>query len=241
MNIQRLMQNFGKLNQAAIGQGAKHPTSPDPAKVGLVSEFLDKYPFLRRDQGYVDFLERYAGASVDYSDGSLIIHIFGFIEEVSLHLVNDEPFTGPLIKDGFFMFCSTVAKSPTAKNTPPARGALWPKRGVQAETPRMFGINGVSPAFAIDDEIGLDYAFDATGRRLRGVYQLISHSQRESETYEWYCGSFLEWLEELIDKKGQLFDRLAHHSSVSLASLPSAPPRASKVTAPLPAVEQLAP
>ncbi len=49
-----------------------------------------------------------------------------------------------------------------------------------------------------EDPIYIDYAFDATGQRRWGVYRKITGQ------YEWYCETFLDWLQVLIEKKGRL-------------------------------------
>lgn len=53
----------------------------------------------------------------------------------------------------------------------------------------------------VDGEIGIGYGFDATGNRLWGIYRFM-----EEEKGEWYSESFLQWLNEVIDKKGRLLD-----------------------------------
>lgn len=56
----------------------------------------------------------------------------------------------------------------------------------------------------IDD--GYIYAFDITGKRPFGVYQLRDTIEEiKVDDYKWYCDSFLEWLEDIIDKKGLIF------------------------------------
>lgn len=53
----------------------------------------------------------------------------------------------------------------------------------------------------IDGEIGIGYGFDATGNRPWGIYRFIGE-----EKAEWCCESFLQWLNEVIDRNGRLLD-----------------------------------
>ena len=166
MDIHSLMQNFTELGYVTVGRGPKHPESPSLELQKEIDSFLEQYSFLRKDRGYIDFLEYYSGAMVDWPQGELVIAIFGFLEEISFHLIKDG---GEVIDDdGFYAFCTSVVR--------------------------------VGEGQDIENEsIGLGYTFDATGTRRWGVYRSIGGGE-----CEWYCDSFLEWLEKLIDKKGLL-------------------------------------
>jgi hypothetical protein len=173
-NLATLMNKLADLGHATIGQGWRHPASRNTGIQDEIDRFLQRHPYLRQDQGYIDFLEMYAGAMVDYPDGSLTISIFGFLDNLSLHLTKDEEFSGPAIdENGFFMFCSSVVAGKTSLGK--------------------------------HESIGLDYAFDATGTRPWGVYRSMTTSDQPTIAYEWYAASFLDWLAELVDKKGELF------------------------------------
>lgn len=80
---------MSKLGYAAVGRGPKHPESPNLELQKEIDSFLEQYSFLRKDQGYIDFLEYYSGAMVDWPKGELVIAIFGFLEEISFHLIKD--------------------------------------------------------------------------------------------------------------------------------------------------------
>lgn len=54
-------------------------------------------------------------------------------------------------------------------------------------------------AIPAESDVGIGYAFDATGNRRWGIYRFI-----EGGEGEWYCESFLKWLEQIITKKGNL-------------------------------------
>ena len=108
MDIDTLIQQLSSLGEAFVGKGPKHPTSPRPEIQPEISSLLTQYPFLEKDQGYVDYLEHYAGAVVDRPSGDLFISIFGLDEDVSLHLTRGE---GPIVdNEGFFTFCDSVVR-----------------------------------------------------------------------------------------------------------------------------------
>lgn len=108
MNIHNLMNQFAKLDYAIVGQGAKNLQSTLPDFEKEVEDFLSRYSFLYKDEGYVDFLKLYAGAMLDLPNGNFTIDIFGFDESVSMHLTQDE---SQIVDDnGYFTFCSSVIK-----------------------------------------------------------------------------------------------------------------------------------
>jgi hypothetical protein len=63
-NINNLVSQFLSLGHAEVGHGPSHPTHPNPALAPLISSFLEQYPLLRKDRGYVEFLDIYAGAHI---------------------------------------------------------------------------------------------------------------------------------------------------------------------------------
>lgn len=171
MDIHSLMKKFSRLDYAAVGKGPKHTESPRLELQQEIDNFLDEHPYLRYDSGYIDFLEYYSGARVDYPEGELVIDIFGFLEEIGFHLIKDRFGESDIDEQGYFMFCTTVVQVAKSENSN-------------------------------NEELGLDYAFDATGKRASGIYRVINYGE-----YEWYCSNFLEWLEKLIDKKGLLLEQ----------------------------------
>ena len=73
----------------------------------MLEEFLATYPFLRGDQGYIEFLETYAGAWVMQPNNDLVVNIYGF-NDVSTHLVEGE---GPVVdNDGFLLFAECIVR-----------------------------------------------------------------------------------------------------------------------------------
>jgi hypothetical protein len=108
ISIHPLMEKFQSIEGAIVGEGPKHPTSSHPEMQEQIDDFLSEYNFLRKDPSYVDFLECYSGALIDSPDGNIFVDIFGFLEDVSLHLRNGE---GSVVdENGYFDFCSAVVR-----------------------------------------------------------------------------------------------------------------------------------
>jgi hypothetical protein len=105
MNIDELVSLLEHLPGARVGRGPHHPKDPDRSLENQVSQFLDEYSALRRDTGYVEFLERYAGAMIKNLDETQIVDILG-LSDVSTGIFEMD---GPLIdEDGFFLFSQCV-------------------------------------------------------------------------------------------------------------------------------------
>lgn len=103
--IDEAVSHFAALPGASVGHGPHHPTEPD-VDVGLrVDEFLKAHPTLRRDPGYVEFLDKYAGAGIENDDVSQIVDVLGFTD-VSTDM---EEMDGPVVDDeGFLMVAEAV-------------------------------------------------------------------------------------------------------------------------------------
>ena len=170
VDLHSLMKRLAVSEHALLGTGPRHPVAPNPEIADEVERFLAQYPFLRQDQGYVDFLECYAGASFDCPDASLIVFIYGFLDQVTRHFTKDEPFVGSAVDEerGFLVFAEMVFR--------PGK-----YRGVV-------------------DNVSYGYAFDMTETRRWGVYHDISSKDYTSSKYEWHCESFLQLLEELVGR-----------------------------------------
>jgi hypothetical protein len=162
-SIHPLIEKLQNLEGTIVGEGPKHPISPHPEIQGEIDNFISEYKFLLQDKGYVDFLECYSGMLIDSSDGKIFIDVFGFLEDISLHLTRGE---GSVVDDDYLGFCSAVVRIGSTGN-----------------------LN--------KDDVGLGFAFDATGEKPWGVYCSINAAK-----YEWYCSSFREWLEKLVRTKG---------------------------------------
>lgn len=185
MDIHSLMDRFSKLDGAAVGSGPKHLVSPDVELQKTINHFLEQHPFLRRDQGYIDFLEGYAGASIERLDKpDVVLDIFGFTD-VSSHLITGE---GDVINpDGFFDIA----------------GGTYPGENYkQKSLPYLLRIKS------------LGCCLDTTGKREWGIYRTRYNQAKEKEVY-WYCRTFLEWLEILIDTDGHMPDEAPGKASHS--------------------------
>ena len=179
MSIHTLIQEFLKLKGAEVGYGPDHPTSPNGALKDTVDAYFNRFPFLKQDQGYVDFMRFYAGAWVDWQPypelNDLVIDIFGFTavsrnisEEDRLTYTSDESI---LEESGFIAFSEV-----------------------------FFGIN--------EDSIpAQSFFFDITGDRDQGVYREVWQNGVKSEI-TWYCESFLQWFEAIIRTQGKLPPKL---------------------------------
>jgi hypothetical protein len=162
-SIHELIEKLQNFDGAIVGEGPKHPISPHSEMQGEIDNFISEYKFLLQDKGYIDFLECYSGMLIDSSDGRVFIDVFGFLEDVSLHLTRDE---SSIVDDGYFGFCTAVVRIECTGNLS-------------------------------KDDVGLGFAFDATGQKRWGVYCSIN-----DENYEWYCSNFQEWMEKLVATKG---------------------------------------
>jgi hypothetical protein len=105
VELQSLIKRFVGLGYAMTGFGPKHPHMPNPALQEEVSEFIESHPFVSRDQGYIDFLEMYAGgATVNWLSLDLgpTIIIFGFT--VTTEWLNDPAGDALLAQGRYFRF-----------------------------------------------------------------------------------------------------------------------------------------
>jgi hypothetical protein len=103
--IDDVMFKFSRIRGASIGRGPDHPTDPDARPKSRIAHFLEAYPRLADDLGYVEFLQKFAGASIQNDDVSQIIDILGFGDAST----DMEEVDGPIVdKDGFLMIAEAV-------------------------------------------------------------------------------------------------------------------------------------
>jgi hypothetical protein len=100
VELDDLILQFSRLPHAVVGHGPRHPVSPDPSIEQDVSRFLEEHPSLRRDAGYVEFLEKYSGAAFDYPDQTVAVEIIGFSSES----MNVYELDSPVVQDGLMVF-----------------------------------------------------------------------------------------------------------------------------------------
>ena len=106
MNIHSLMREFARIEGSEVGQGPRHPANSRLELASEIDSFFHVFPFLRRDQGYVDFLECYGGAFIEES--SNIVDLYGFLS-ISTHIVREDGFR--LDDKGYFSFCTVLLNS----------------------------------------------------------------------------------------------------------------------------------
>jgi hypothetical protein len=105
MEIDDLVTRFGRLPRARVGRGPLHPTDPDTSIAPRIDEFFRAYPAAARDDGYVEFQEKYAGASLEDPDEDQIDDIFGFTDASTDMMDMD----GPIVdEDGFLVFAQCI-------------------------------------------------------------------------------------------------------------------------------------
>jgi hypothetical protein len=167
-SIHQLITKVHKVGKVKTGRGPKHPQCSNQELDQEITDFLNSYPFLRQDQGYIDFLESYAGLLVYRNSDFFSLGIYGFDEDVSLHLVKGE---GELIDEaGMLTFADLT---------------IPVQEGDQSA----------------DNLIGIGFGFDTTQQRTWGVYRCI-----DEQPYHWYCATFLELLERILNHKGRLLE-----------------------------------
>jgi hypothetical protein len=174
MTIERIVGRFLEIEGSAAGCGPRHQTQPQEAMGARISSFLNAYPLLCHDPCYRDFLEIYAGASINQRidagttaglSGKNSVNILGF-SDVSLDI---EELEGPVVDDGFLIFAMC---------------------GYRRHVKQYFYF------------YEHDFAFDVSGIRRPGVYRYVSEPGQESSSFSWYIGDFCSWLEDLIDRRG---------------------------------------
>jgi hypothetical protein len=104
VEIDDVVVRLSRVPGAVVGYGPGHPEHPNTAIEAVVRSFLDDYPLLRRDSGYVDFIQKYAGARIERAEDAVAVNIFGFAD-VSLDMMETE---GELVYDGFLEFAQGI-------------------------------------------------------------------------------------------------------------------------------------
>lgn len=78
MHVDDLVELLRTEVGAITGQGPKHPTHPNPELQEALDEFIQAYPSILEDEGYICFLKKYAGAYAENADATRIVDVFGF-------------------------------------------------------------------------------------------------------------------------------------------------------------------
>ena len=104
-DLDRHLSALRALGTLELGRGPRHPAAPRPELAVGIAAFLEHYPFLRRDPGYVEFLERYAGAVLTREKDMFSVGIYGFDEDVAMHIVSGP---GDIVENGFLTIADVV-------------------------------------------------------------------------------------------------------------------------------------
>ncbi|MGH3797722.1 MAG: hypothetical protein ACRDRT_01920 [Pseudonocardiaceae bacterium] len=105
MSITEAVSRLERIPGALAGRGPRHPEAPDLSIENQLVQFLDTYPALRRDVGYVEFLEKYAGAMIKNAGETQIVDLLGF-SDVSTGMLEMD---GPVVdENGFLLFAQCI-------------------------------------------------------------------------------------------------------------------------------------
>jgi len=105
MNIHEVVKGFQALGYVTLGAGPKHPKG-NPKTQLEIDAFLKQYPTIAQDQGFVEFLEYYSAAAVDWPNEQLTIEVYGFSPDITLEIARPEE---PLEDhNGFFRFAEIL-------------------------------------------------------------------------------------------------------------------------------------
>lgn len=103
--LDEVIAQFERVPGARVGHGPRHLLEPNPESAPRLREFLDAYPALVADAGYVEFLEKYAGASIQNAALTQLIDLPGFSDASPDILEMD----GPMVDDdGFLVVAQAV-------------------------------------------------------------------------------------------------------------------------------------
>lgn len=179
MDIHDLVIKFIRLGGTEVGRGPGHPTNPDSDKELKIdiNEFFKLYPFLRKDPSYVDFIECYAGASLSWDNPAFMYQ--------------------DLIIDiyGFTWVISTDFREHGEEN--------WGDSFLDEQGFFIFSSLLIRTGNGDDREkdfSSIVFAFDSTLNRKPGVYGRLGVDGE----WRWLYGSFLEWFDQIIEKKGRV-------------------------------------
>ncbi len=136
MHLHDLVRQLGELGVVETGHGPRHPVHPSDVHAAEIAAFLDRYPLVRRDPGYVDFLEAYAGLLLWREQDFLSLSIYGFDPDVSLHLTEGEGDT--VTEDRFLTFADAAVPAELGTFSPgDPQGAAF---GFDASGERPWGV-----------------------------------------------------------------------------------------------------
>jgi hypothetical protein len=106
--INELDRLIGQLGMLGELHTAWHPPAAlaDPELLAAVTSLLETYPFLKRDAGYVAFLQRYGGALLTRDRDGLLLSLFGFSHDIGMHIVEGPG--EPITEDGYLILGNMI-------------------------------------------------------------------------------------------------------------------------------------
>jgi hypothetical protein len=168
----------------SIGRGPRHPTHPNHNLQQITDKYFGLFPQARSDTTYVEFMYQYSGLFIHEPQQGFVVDVFGFAEISSTLIKWDGNFfvegESRPDEDGFLIFCD----------------AAFIKEHKAAQD---FG----TPNLYLDNRIGTGFAFDMAGNRQKGIYRAINPDAKALDMI-YFCASFDEWLQILIDTKGNM-------------------------------------
>src|SRR5215213_7106968 len=107
MDLHEIIRNFQKIGYVSIGMGPKHPQGNTELQENI-NHFLDRYPTIAKDISFVEFLEYYSAAAVDWPDEELTLEIYGFSSDINIDIGSPSE---PIVDyKGFLRFAEILVK-----------------------------------------------------------------------------------------------------------------------------------
>src|SRR5881227_1551477 len=99
MELDRLITELSMVPDVTIGLGPRHPIHSNPSLASDLANLLCEHPFLRDYPDYVEFLERYGGASFNSParDPDAFFMIYGIGEYYEEGLLDQQ--------ESYYCFC----------------------------------------------------------------------------------------------------------------------------------------
>jgi hypothetical protein len=135
------IQSFGHLK---LGRGPNCPDKPNFQIADELAAFLERFSFVVRDEGYVQFLQTYAGGVFWRDQDALSLGLFGFDADLSIHLTKGP---GKPVEYGCLTFCDMVIPP---RSDPFAAKALGLGFGFEATGARRWGLYRIWPGGRVE-------------------------------------------------------------------------------------------
>jgi hypothetical protein len=174
--LREMMNRFLTIGEAFAGHGPGHPDTPNNDSYSRIQAFLKRFPRLLRDQGYVEFLWNYCGASLYYPEEmegaeQWVTWLPGLIQGDRRFIpFTEQGYVGD--PDGFLMVAQLIHQV--------------------SKVELQFGYY-----VAGEDRPGLHRMI------YRGS---VHESHRGEATRDWYCDSFAVWLGRFLELQERIFE-----------------------------------